>query len=171
MLITVEGTDMTPMTRHILHHCDACQLLFIKLGYLVRVGGNQLILLIPMSNESRTPPSTLILLEEEAGSAIALRIDFGTVNDKPLSDSGFHFCHRPVSIGRDICGYAVASVHNKRALVHASFQTGNEVQVVHSARPCGVDVGVRVKQDTIAAKTKYLQKAVECQLIPRVFTR
>src|SRR3954452_19545214 len=60
---------------------------------------------------------------------------------KTLRDGCFHLCHGADAIRRDISRAAVHAMHDESALVHTCFRSLDEVEVVRTAGPGGVDVG------------------------------
>lgn len=120
------------------------QLLLIHLGYFVRVNRDELILLIPVADETGAPAS-FNLLKEEAEAAVSLSIDLASVNGEALCDRRLELGDGAGGVLRDVCRRTMASMHDEGTLVHARLGSGYEIPVRDAAGPCGVDVGIRVE--------------------------
>jgi hypothetical protein len=97
-----------------------------------------------MSNKPR-PPLTLPPYPKETKSTITLCINLTPIQHKPLRDRRLHFRDSPRCVGIDVSADAVAAVHYEGAIVHAPLRSGDEVQMVCTASPGCVDVGVGVE--------------------------
>lgn len=79
---------------------------------------------------------------EKAEATVALCVHLTAINGEALRDGGFHLGDGsggfPIDIGRG----AVAAMHDERALIHSSLRGGNEIQVVRSTCPGGVNVRI-----------------------------
>lgn len=161
MLLSTNSPNMSSVSGHIPQHSDAhrelltvgktlvplrirVELLIIDTWDLVGIDRQQLILLVPMTNEPGTP-SAIHLLKEEAESAVRLGVNFAPINREALRDCRLHLGDGASSVGSDVCGYSVAAVHDKGAFIHAGLGRGNEIFIGDSAGPGCVYMGVFVE--------------------------
>ena len=161
MFLRIPRPFMAAMPRHIHQHLNThslllkvrqipvprrirLRLLLINLRKPCRINRQDLILLIPMANKSRSP-NIPYSFEEETEAAVSLDIELDIVIDKTLCDCCFELGDCVDAGWVYVGGAAVAAVHNECALVHAGFSGGDEVFVGYPPGPGGVDVGIGVE--------------------------
>lgn len=101
--------------------------------------------LVPVPHISCFPFATLGLQPEEAKSTVALGICLVVIEEKSLSDGGFHFRHGPSGFHIDIGAGSMTTMHDEGTIVHSFLRCRNEVKIVRLTRPSGVDICIWVE--------------------------
>jgi len=137
MHLQIPRPFMTTMPWHIHQHLnphslllEICQvpiprrirprLLFVNFRKPTWIKRQDLVLLVPVANEPRSP-YVFHLLEEETEAAVDLDIEFNIVVDEALCDSCFELGDCALAGWVYVCGAAVAAVHDECVFVHTGF--------------------------------------------------